>query len=135
MKLNKKLKSYTLSKKKIVHYTTIDAHKRANAAYLIASYAVIYLEKTPEEAYSPLEGGLNPSFVPFRWGKVENIGYKLDGLLIENVHCEHFGLTLMDKKTVSPRVKKQNVVKFFSIVNQFGAKTKSWMAISAEILL
>jgi len=66
VKLNKKLKSYTLSKKKIVHYTTIDAHKRANAAYLIASYAVIYLEKTPEEAYSPLEGGLNPSFVPFR---------------------------------------------------------------------
>ena len=65
-KLNRKLKSYSLAKKKIVHYTTIDAHKRANAAYLIASYAVIYLEKTPEEAYSPLEGGLNPSFVPFR---------------------------------------------------------------------
>ena len=66
VKLNKKLKSYTLAKKKIVHYTTIDAHKRANAAYLIASYAVIFLEKTPEEAYSPLQGGLNPSFVPFR---------------------------------------------------------------------
>ena len=57
VKLNKKLKSYTLSKKKIVHYTTIDAHKRANAAYLIASYAVIYLEKTPEEAQNRPTGG------------------------------------------------------------------------------
>ncbi len=50
-KLNRKLKSHSLAKKKIVHYTTIDAHKRANAAYLIASYAVIYLDKTPEDAY------------------------------------------------------------------------------------
>ena len=66
IKLNKKLNSYTLAKKKIVHYTTIDAHKRANAAFLIASFAVIYLDKTPQEAISPLEGGLNPSFVPFR---------------------------------------------------------------------
>jgi cell division cycle 14 len=66
MKLNKKLNSYTLAKKKIVHYTTMDAHKRANAAYLISSYAVIYLDKSPEEAYHPLQGGLNPPFVPFR---------------------------------------------------------------------
>ena len=65
-KLNKKLKSYTLAKKKIVHYTSLDPHKRANAAYLIASYAVIYLDKSPEEAYMPLQGGLNPPFVPFR---------------------------------------------------------------------
>ena len=65
-KLNKKLKSYTLAKKKIVHYTSLDPHKRANAAYLIASYAVIYLDKSPEEAFQPLQGGLNPPFVPFR---------------------------------------------------------------------
>lgn len=66
MKLNKKLNSYTLSKKKIVHYTTLDPHKRANAAYLIASWAVIYLNKSPEEALRPLVGGLNPAFTPFR---------------------------------------------------------------------
>ena len=48
-------RSYTLAKKKIVHYTTLDSHKRANAAYLIASYAVIYLDKTPAEAISPLQ--------------------------------------------------------------------------------
>lgn len=65
-KLNKKLKSYTLAKKKIVHYTTNDPQKRANAAYLIASYAVIYLDKSPEEAFQPLQGGLNPPFMPFR---------------------------------------------------------------------
>jgi cell division cycle 14 len=55
-----------LSNKKIVHYTTTDAHKRANAAYLISSFAVIYLDRTPDEAFRPLSGGLNPPFVPFR---------------------------------------------------------------------
>jgi cell division cycle 14 len=65
-KLNKKLKSFSLAKKKIVHYTTMDAQKRVNAAFLIASYVIIYLKKTPEEAYRPLVGGTNPPFVPFR---------------------------------------------------------------------
>jgi len=65
-KLNKKLRSHSLSKKKIVHYTTMDAHKRANAAYLAAAYTVIYLDKSPEEAFEPLTGGANPPFVPFR---------------------------------------------------------------------
>lgn len=40
MKLNKKLSAFTLSKKKIVHYTTVDQQKRLNAAYLIAAYSV-----------------------------------------------------------------------------------------------
>ena len=65
-KLNRKLKSYSLAKKKIVHYTTLDSHKRANAAFLISAYSVIYLDKTPEEAFKPLVGGFNPPFVPFR---------------------------------------------------------------------
>ncbi|GLH16020.1 Dual specificity protein phosphatase CDC14A, partial [Gryllus bimaculatus] len=60
-KLNKKLKSFSLAKKKIVHYTTMDAQKRVNAAFLIASYA-----KTPDEAYRPLIGGSSPPFLPFR---------------------------------------------------------------------
>ncbi|XP_045442797.1 dual specificity protein phosphatase CDC14A isoform X5 [Pipistrellus kuhlii] len=38
-KLNKKLKSYSLSRKKIVHYTCFDQRKRANAAFLIGAYA------------------------------------------------------------------------------------------------
>ncbi|XP_019645518.1 PREDICTED: dual specificity protein phosphatase CDC14A-like isoform X2 [Branchiostoma belcheri] len=65
-KLNKKLKSFSLAKKKIVHYTSFDARKRANAAYLIGSYAIIYLKMTPEEAYRPLVSGNNPPFLPFR---------------------------------------------------------------------
>ncbi|XP_047473611.1 dual specificity protein phosphatase CDC14C-like isoform X2 [Penaeus chinensis] len=65
-KLNKKLKSLSLAKKKIVHYTTLDPQKRANAAFLIAAYAIIYLKKTPEEAYKPLVGGNSPQFCPFR---------------------------------------------------------------------
>jgi len=65
-KLNRKLKSFSLKSKKIVHYTTLDAHKRANAAFLISAYAVIYLKQTPEDAFKPLIGGLNPTFVPFR---------------------------------------------------------------------
>ncbi|KAK2187515.1 hypothetical protein NP493_163g03012 [Ridgeia piscesae] len=65
-KLNKKLKSYSLAKKKIVHYTSFDARKRANAAFLIGCYAIIYLRKTPEEAYRPLIAGSNPPFLPFR---------------------------------------------------------------------
>jgi protein-tyrosine phosphatase len=65
-KLNRKLKSYSLAKKKIVHYTTLDSHKRANAAFLIAAFSVIYLDKSPEEAFKPLVGGYNPPFVPFR---------------------------------------------------------------------
>jgi len=65
-KLNKKLKSFSLLKKKIVHYTSFDARKRANAAFLIGAYAIIYLKKTPEEAYRPLVAGSNPPFLPFR---------------------------------------------------------------------
>ena len=39
-KLNKKLKSSSIGRKKIVHYTSFDQRKRSNAACLIASYAV-----------------------------------------------------------------------------------------------
>ncbi|MED6292018.1 hypothetical protein CHARACLAT_029441 [Characodon lateralis] len=39
-KLNKKLKSFTMSKKKLVHYTSYDQKKRANAAFLISAYSV-----------------------------------------------------------------------------------------------
>lgn len=35
--------SFSLAKKKIVHYTTMDAQKRVNAAFLIASYVVSLL--------------------------------------------------------------------------------------------
>ncbi|XP_041476246.1 dual specificity protein phosphatase CDC14AB-like isoform X9 [Lytechinus variegatus] len=65
-KLNKKLKSTSLGRKKIVHYTSFDSKKRTNAACLIGCYSVIYLRRTPEEAYRPLVAGTNPPYLPFR---------------------------------------------------------------------
>ncbi|XP_074858827.1 dual specificity protein phosphatase CDC14A isoform X1 [Carettochelys insculpta] len=76
-KLNKKLKSFSLSRKKIVHYTTFDQRKRANAAFLIGSYVVIYLKKTPEEAYRALLSGSNPPYLPFRDASFGNCTYNL----------------------------------------------------------
>lgn len=65
-KLNKKLKSYSLTKKIIIHYTTTNSKKRVNAAFLIGSYSIIYLKKTSQEALQPLVGGTSPPFIPFR---------------------------------------------------------------------
>uniref|UniRef100_A0A8B9LEN0 Cell division cycle 14Ab n=1 Tax=Astyanax mexicanus TaxID=7994 RepID=A0A8B9LEN0_ASTMX len=76
-KLNKKLKSFTLTRKRIVHYTSFDQRKRANAAVLIGAYAVIYLKKTPEEAYRALISGSNASYLPFRDASFGNCMYNL----------------------------------------------------------
>uniref|UniRef100_F7FF44 Dual specificity protein phosphatase CDC14A n=1 Tax=Ornithorhynchus anatinus TaxID=9258 RepID=F7FF44_ORNAN len=76
-KLNKKLKSFSLSRKKIVHYTSFDQRKRANAAFLIGAYAVIYLKKTPEDAYRALLSGSNPPYLPFRDASFGNCTYNL----------------------------------------------------------
>ncbi|XP_054444075.1 dual specificity protein phosphatase CDC14B isoform X1 [Pteronotus mesoamericanus] len=64
-KINKKLKSLTMIRKKIVHFTGSDQRKQANAAFLIGCYMVIYLGRTPEEAYRILMFG-DTSYIPFR---------------------------------------------------------------------
>ncbi|XP_057189991.1 cell division cycle 14Aa [Triplophysa rosa] len=76
-KLNKKLKSFTLSRKRIIHYTSYDQRKRANAAVLIGAYAVIYLKRTPEEVYRALISGTNVSYLPFRDAAFGNCTYNL----------------------------------------------------------
>ncbi|KAM7014405.1 dual specificity protein phosphatase CDC14A isoform 1-T1 [Passerculus sandwichensis] len=76
-KLNKKLKYFSLSRKKIVYYTSFDQRKRANAAFLIGSYAVIYLKKTPEEAYRTLVSGSNPPYLPYRDASFGSSTYNL----------------------------------------------------------
>ncbi|KFV51916.1 Dual specificity protein phosphatase CDC14A, partial [Gavia stellata] len=76
-KLNKKLKYFSLSRKKIVYYSSFDQRKRANAAFLIGAYAVIYLKKTPEEAYRTLLSGSNPPYLPFRDASFGNCTYNL----------------------------------------------------------
>ncbi|KAI1239894.1 hypothetical protein IHE44_0011332 [Lamprotornis superbus] len=64
-KLNKKLKSFSLIRKKIIHYTGFDQKKQANAAFLIGSYAIIYLRESPEEVYRLILSG-TVSYLPFR---------------------------------------------------------------------
>jgi len=63
--LNEKLEHPDLASKQIVFYSSHDAHKRANAAALIACYAVICQDMNPTEAYEPFRG-LYPPLVPFR---------------------------------------------------------------------
>ncbi|XP_041089291.1 dual specificity protein phosphatase CDC14B isoform X2 [Polyodon spathula] len=88
-KLNKKLKSFTLGKKKIVHYTCGDQKKQANAAYLIGSYAVMHLKKTPEEAYRLLLSG-NTSYLPFRDASFGTCTYNLN--ILDCLHGVHKAL-------------------------------------------
>ncbi|XP_045878495.1 dual specificity protein phosphatase CDC14B isoform X3 [Meles meles] len=64
-KINKKLKSITMMRKKIIHFTGSDQRKQANAAFLIGCYMVIYLGRAPEEAYRILMCG-DTSYIPFR---------------------------------------------------------------------
>ncbi|CAL1688618.1 unnamed protein product [Lasius platythorax] len=66
-KVNKKLKGIALSKKKLVHYTTMDSEKRVNAAFLMGSYAILYCKRTAQEVYECLtKSPNNPSFIMFR---------------------------------------------------------------------
>ncbi|XP_039746463.1 uncharacterized protein LOC120624153 [Pararge aegeria] len=51
--LNEKLKLY-LNKQCIVQYTSIDPKKKANAAFLLGCYGVLYLSLQPKDALKPL---------------------------------------------------------------------------------
>lgn len=61
--VNDKLSDPSYKKKRIVHFTSLDDNKRANAVFLVASYAVIYLRKAPEEVYHELT---SPSLPPLK---------------------------------------------------------------------
>ena len=50
---------------KIYHYTSMDYRLRANSAYLICSYLIIYKKQTAEQAWSLFEN-VEPKFVPYR---------------------------------------------------------------------
>lgn len=76
-KLTKKLKSITLSRKRIVFYTCGDQKKQANAAYLIGSYAVMHLNMSPEEAYGLLVSR-NSTYIPFRDASFGTCMYNLN---------------------------------------------------------
>ncbi|XP_076627756.1 dual specificity protein phosphatase CDC14A [Colletes latitarsis] len=65
-KVNKKLQSPANKCREIVHYTSQRDHKRANSAYLVASYAVLYLNKSPRDAYDALFMGGDLPIKPFQ---------------------------------------------------------------------
>ncbi|XP_030259415.1 dual specificity protein phosphatase CDC14AB-like [Sparus aurata] len=86
-KLNKKLKSFTMSRKKLVHYTSFDPKKRANDAVLISAYAVIYLKRSPEDAYRTLISGNNTAYLPFRDAAVGECTFNLTVLdCLQGIH-------------------------------------------------
>lgn len=54
--LNNKLNDPKLKDKVIYFFSNTHAHKRANAVYLICSWALMFLNKSPEEAFGPFKG-------------------------------------------------------------------------------
>ncbi|XP_053727241.1 dual specificity protein phosphatase CDC14B isoform X2 [Synchiropus splendidus] len=88
-KLTKKLKSFTISRKKIIFYTCGDQKKQANAAYLIGSYAVMHLNMTPEEAYNLLVSK-NTTYLPFRDASFGTCTYNLS--ILDCLRAVHKGL-------------------------------------------
>lgn len=60
-----KLKDKGLANKKIIYYSGVDPDKRAVAACLMGSFAVIHLKKSPEEAMRPLMRA-HPPFKAFK---------------------------------------------------------------------
>ncbi|XP_053682396.1 putative uncharacterized protein DDB_G0277255 isoform X1 [Sabethes cyaneus] len=84
--LNEKLRSAQHARKKIVHYTSVDASKRLNAAYLIGAYSVIYLKRTPDEALKPLTSGCNVlTYIKFCDASYVYSGYRIS--LYDCIHA------------------------------------------------
>ncbi|XP_032294579.1 dual specificity protein phosphatase CDC14A [Drosophila virilis] len=90
MKLNTKLSAKSHANKKIVHYTSMNPAKRLNAAYLIGSYAIIYLNKTPEEAYRLLATGDVPAYTRFCDASYGPSSFKIS--LLDCLNAIHKGL-------------------------------------------
>lgn len=73
--LDKLLKNQDYSQSKIIHYTSIDAAKRANAAYLMGAFQIIILHRTALEAWAPFVD-VEPPFRPFRDASYTNCSYE-----------------------------------------------------------
>lgn len=59
-KLNAFFQTYPT--KRVIHYTTADPNKRANAAYLMGSYCIIYMGLLPKDAYKLLTSNRSPTY-------------------------------------------------------------------------
>jgi len=59
--LNTKLSDPKLKDKVVYHYCSSHPHKRANSAFLISAWSMLYLNRSPEEAFRPFRG-VSPAF-------------------------------------------------------------------------
>lgn len=73
--LDKLLKNKDYTKSKIIHYTSLDVAKRANAAYLMGAFQIIVMKKTAVEAWAPF-ADVQPPFKPFRDASYTNCSYE-----------------------------------------------------------
>lgn len=73
--LEKLLSNKEYAKSKIIHYTSLDVAKRANAAYLMGAFQIMILNKTALEAWAPFQN-VQPPFMPFRDASYTNCSYQ-----------------------------------------------------------
>ncbi|XP_061233543.1 dual specificity protein phosphatase CDC14B isoform X11 [Neopsephotus bourkii] len=97
-KLNKKLKSFSLIRKRIIHYTGFDQKKQANAAFLIGSYAIIYLRESPEDMYRLILSG-SVSYLPFRDASFGTCSFHLT--LLDCFHAINKAIPTMLQRLIS----------------------------------
>ena len=57
--LNNKLADVKLKDKIIYYYSGSHIHKRTNAAYLVSSWSLLFLNKNPEDAFKPFKAIAN----------------------------------------------------------------------------
>eukprot|EP00730_Choanoeca_flexa_P012379 TRINITY_DN410_c0_g1_i1.p1 TRINITY_DN410_c0_g1~~TRINITY_DN410_c0_g1_i1.p1 ORF type:complete len:448 (+),score=79.25 TRINITY_DN410_c0_g1_i1:210-1553(+) len=76
MKLKAILEDPSDTHKRVFFCTGYDRQIRSNAAVLIGMFSLLYLNKTPEQAYYPLST-LSPALVPFRDASYGTCSYKL----------------------------------------------------------
>lgn len=81
--LDKILKNPEYACHQIVHYTSTDSSKRANAAFLMGAYQLIILGRTAEEAVQSFDH-IRPPLRPFRDASYSECSYELTLLDILN---------------------------------------------------
>ncbi|XP_022668908.1 dual specificity protein phosphatase CDC14A-like isoform X2 [Varroa destructor] len=81
-KLHKKLKSCEANGKTVVHFCSNEERRRANAAFLIGAYQILYLDRSAEQAFRPLQQSSPQPFLAFRDASVGPTTYQLTVL-----HC------------------------------------------------
>lgn len=74
--LEKLISNKDYAKSKIIHYSSLDVAKRANAAFLMGAFQVIVLKRTALEAWAPFID-IEPPFKPFRDASYTNCSYQL----------------------------------------------------------